>query len=145
MFPILMLSTLHSLPLPIPRHGHKVYKPTWFGLRMQELEVSDVVGDILGWLRKGMAVSGDIGPGLLLLSVLMGKWIHANVAIELGGWLCGLGRCGDVSPVWDLFRNHQGTIDCSHTCHGVLGLLGAMSWERMRVGMLMLMVARIRI
>ena len=127
-FPILMLSTLHSLPPPVPRHGHKVYKPTWFGLRVQELEASDAVGDVLGWLGKGMAVGGDIGPGLSSSSlVLVGKWIHANVAMELGGWLCGLGRCGDANPVWDLFRNRQGTIDCSHTCHGVLGLLGAMN------------------
>jgi len=97
-FPTLALSTLHSLPTPVPRSGQKVCKPAWFHFRTQELEASDAVGDVLGWLGKGVAVSGDSDEGMSQVS--LGKWTHANVATELGAWLRALERCsGDVRPV----------------------------------------------
>ena len=73
-------------------------KPAWFDVRAKELEASDAVWDVLGWLGKGVAVSGDTDEGAS--SVSAGRWTHANVATELGGWLRALDRrSGDVRPV----------------------------------------------
>ncbi|KAG8216677.1 Rad17-domain-containing protein [Butyriboletus roseoflavus] len=97
-FPTLTLSTLHSLPTPVPRNGQKVCKPTWFDVRTKELGASDAVGDVLGWLGKGVVVDGDADQGASSISV--GKWTHTNVATELGGWLRALDRCsGGTGPM----------------------------------------------
>ena len=73
-------------------------KPTWFDVRTRELEASDAVWDVLGWLGKDVAVGGDTDEGESSVSV--GKWTHANVATELGGWLRAFDRCsGDARPV----------------------------------------------
>lgn len=97
-FPTLTLSTLHSLPTPVPRKGQKVCKPVWFDVRTRELEASDAVGDVLGWLGKGVAVGGDADEGASSISV--GKWTHNEVATELGGWLRALDRChGGTKPM----------------------------------------------
>ncbi|KAG6379990.1 Rad17 cell cycle checkpoint protein-domain-containing protein [Boletus reticuloceps] len=98
-FRTLTLSSLHSLPTPVPRSGQKVCKPTWFDVRTRELEASDAVGDVLSWLGKNEAVGRDMDQGALS-SVSAGKWTHANVATELGGWLGALNRCnGDRSKL----------------------------------------------
>ncbi|KAH0835838.1 Rad17 cell cycle checkpoint protein-domain-containing protein [Lanmaoa asiatica] len=97
-FPTLTLSTLHSFPTPVPRNGQKVCKPVWFDVRTRELEASDAVGDVLGWLGQGVAVGGDTDEGASSISV--GKWTHTNVATELGGWLRALDRCrGAAEPI----------------------------------------------
>lgn len=97
-FPTLTLSTLHSLPTPVPRNGQKVCKPTWFDVHTRELEASDAIGDVLRWLGKGVAVGDDaeeVAP-----SISVSKWTHTNVATELGGWLRALDRCsGDIGPM----------------------------------------------
>lgn len=90
-FPTLTLSTLHALPTPVPRNGQKVCKPTWFDVRTRELEASDAVGDVLGWLRKGVVSDDDTDQGALSVSV--GRWTRDTVATELGGWLHALDRC----------------------------------------------------
>lgn len=90
-FPALTLSTLHSLPTPVPRKGQKVCKPTWFDVRTRELQASDAIGDVLGWLGKDVTVDGDSDEGASSASV--GKWTHTSVSTELGGWLRALDRC----------------------------------------------------
>ena len=73
-------------------------KPAWFDVRTKELEASDAVWDVLGWLGKGVVVSGDTDEEAS--SVSAGRWTHANVATELGGWLRALDRRnGDAIPV----------------------------------------------
>jgi cell cycle checkpoint protein len=69
-----------------------VCKPAWFSFHTKELEASDAVGDVLGWLGKGMGVGGDMGEGASPSSV--GRWTHTDVAMEFGGWLRAVDRCG---------------------------------------------------
>lgn len=103
-FPTLTLSTLHALPTPVPRRGQKVCKPVWFDMHTKELEALGGVGDVLGWLGRGVDVSRGHDPGHLgeddeeadeaSSSMSVGRWTYANVATELGGWLGTLDRCG---------------------------------------------------
>lgn len=69
-------------------------KPAWFDVRARELEAADAVGDVLGWLGRGM---DDGASSSSSSSVSVGNWTHANVATELGGWLRALDRCNGVS------------------------------------------------
>ncbi|KAG9313631.1 Rad17 cell cycle checkpoint protein-domain-containing protein [Chiua virens] len=93
-FPALTLSTLHSLPTPVPRRGQKACKPIWFDMRTKELEAWDAVGDVLGWLGKGVeGVDSHTHEDLSTSSsISVGNWTHATVATELGGWLTALDR-----------------------------------------------------
>lgn len=92
-FPTLTLSTLHSLPTPVPRSGQKVCKPSWFDVRTKELDALNAVGDVLGWLGKGVDASHQADGEVSSISV--GRWTYANVGTELGGWLRALDRCND--------------------------------------------------
>ncbi|KAG2156755.1 Rad17 cell cycle checkpoint protein-domain-containing protein [Suillus bovinus] len=83
-FPTLVLSTLHSLPTPVPRKGQKVCKPSWFDVRNKEQDASEGVGDVVTWLAHGGA-DGERAPG---------RWTHADIAVELGGWLRAVDRTG---------------------------------------------------
>ncbi|KAG2117372.1 Rad17 cell cycle checkpoint protein-domain-containing protein [Suillus discolor] len=83
-FPTLALSTLHALPTPVPRKGQKVCKPSWFDVRNKEQDALEGVGDVVTWLGQGGA-SDERAPG---------RWTHANVALELGGWLRAVDRTG---------------------------------------------------
>ncbi|KAG1776322.1 Rad17 cell cycle checkpoint protein-domain-containing protein [Suillus placidus] len=83
-FPTLALSTLHALPTPVPRNGQKVCKPSWFDVRNKEQDALEGVGDVATWLGHGGA-SDEHAPG---------RWTHADVAVELGGWLRAVDRTG---------------------------------------------------
>ncbi|KAG1876848.1 Rad17 cell cycle checkpoint protein-domain-containing protein [Suillus tomentosus] len=83
-FPTLALSTLHALPTPVPRKGQKVCKPSWFDVRNKEQDALEGVGDVMTWLGHGGA-SDERAPG---------RWTHADVALELGGWLRAVDRTG---------------------------------------------------
>ncbi|KAG2343137.1 Rad17-domain-containing protein [Suillus weaverae] len=83
-FPTLALSTLHALPTPVPRKGQKVCKPSWFDVRNKEQDALEGVGDVASWLGHGGA-SDEHAPG---------RWTHADVAVELGGWLRAVDRTG---------------------------------------------------
>lgn len=83
-FPTLALSTLHALPTPVPRKGQKVCKPSWFDMRKKEQDALEGVGDVATWLGHGGA-SDEHAPG---------RWTHADVAVELGGWLRAVDRTG---------------------------------------------------
>ncbi|KAG1902214.1 Rad17 cell cycle checkpoint protein-domain-containing protein [Suillus fuscotomentosus] len=83
-FPTLALSTLHALPTPVPRKGQKVCKPSWFDVRNKEQDALEGVGDVVTWLGHGGA-SDERAPG---------RWTHADVALELGGWLRAVDRTG---------------------------------------------------
>lgn len=85
-FPTLVLSTLHALPTPVPRKGQKVCKPSWFDVRNKEQDAMESVGDVVTWLGHGGANDERV-PG---------RWTHADVAIELGGWLRAVDRIGIV-------------------------------------------------
>ncbi|KAG2064310.1 hypothetical protein BDR04DRAFT_1084552 [Suillus decipiens] len=81
-FPTLVLSTLHALPTPVPRKGQKVCKPSWFDVRNKEHDALEGIGDVVTWLGHGKA-SDECAPG---------RWTHADVAVELGGWLRAVDR-----------------------------------------------------
>lgn len=83
-FPTLALSTLHALPTPVPRKGQKVCKPSWFDVRNKEQDALEGVCDVATWLGHGGA-SDEHAPG---------RWTHADVAVELGGWLRAVDRTG---------------------------------------------------
>lgn len=83
-FPTLVLSTLHALPTPVPRKGQKVCKPSWFDVRNKEQDALEGIGDVATWLGHGGA-SDECAPG---------RWTHADVAVELGGWLRAVDRTG---------------------------------------------------
>jgi cell cycle checkpoint protein len=85
-FPTLALSTLHALPTPVPRKGQKVCKPSWFAVRNKEQEAWEAVGDVTAWLGQGGA-SDERVPG---------RWTHADIAVELGGWLHAVDRSGNA-------------------------------------------------
>jgi len=76
------LSTLHALPIPVPRKGQKVCKPSWFDVRNKEQEAWEGVGDVAAWLGHGGA-SDERAPV---------KWTHEDIAVELGGWLRAVDR-----------------------------------------------------
>ena len=73
-------------------------------MHTKELEALGGVGDVLGWLGRGVDVSRGHDPGHLgeddeeadeaSSSMSVGRWTYANVATELGGWLGTLDRCG---------------------------------------------------
>ncbi|KAG0704979.1 Rad17 cell cycle checkpoint protein-domain-containing protein [Suillus ampliporus] len=85
-FPALALSTLHALPTPVPRKGQKVCKPLWFDVRNKEQGALEGLGDVAAWLGHGWA-SDERAPG---------RWTHANIAVELGGWLRAIDRPGNA-------------------------------------------------
>lgn len=86
-FPTLTLSTLHALPTPVPRKGQKVCKPSWFDVRNKEQAAWGGVEDVATWLGDGG--SDERVPG---------RWIHADIAVELGGWLRATDRFGIAQP-----------------------------------------------
>lgn len=93
-FPTMALSTLHALPTPVPRLGQKVCKPAWFDVRTKELEAWDAVGDVASRLAHvGInSLSGDsLGEDDITPT---GRWTHANIAMEMGGWLRAMGQSG---------------------------------------------------
>ncbi|OAX32204.1 hypothetical protein K503DRAFT_870274 [Rhizopogon vinicolor AM-OR11-026] len=85
-FPTLTLSTLHALPTPVPRKGQKVCKPSWFDVRKKEQAAWEGVGDVAGWLGH-VGASDEHVPG---------RWTHADIAVELGGWLRAADRSNDA-------------------------------------------------
>ncbi|KAG1745261.1 Rad17 cell cycle checkpoint protein-domain-containing protein [Suillus lakei] len=85
-FPTLALSTLHALPTPVPRKGQKVCKPSWFDVRNKEQDALEGLGDVATWLGHGGA-SDERAPG---------RWTHADIAVELGGWLRAVDRPGNA-------------------------------------------------
>ncbi|KAG1876283.1 Rad17 cell cycle checkpoint protein-domain-containing protein [Suillus subluteus] len=94
-FPTLVLSTLHALPTPVPRKGQKVCKPSWFDVRNKEQDAMEGVGDVTTWLGHGGASDEHTS----------GKWTHADVAVELGGWLRAVDRTG--IPQLQVPRTHR--------------------------------------
>jgi len=61
-----------------------VCKPSWFDVRNKEQDALEGVGDVVTWLGHGGA-SDERAPG---------RWTHADVALELGGWLRAVDRTG---------------------------------------------------
>ncbi|KAL4079446.1 Rad17 cell cycle checkpoint protein-domain-containing protein [Scleroderma citrinum] len=89
-FPTLALSTLHALPIPVPRLGQKVCKPAWFDIRARELEACSAVGDVACWLASGKASGvGHLGDDSAEnpQGFSRGHWTYTSIATELGGWL----------------------------------------------------------
>ncbi|KAF9225947.1 hypothetical protein BS17DRAFT_572394 [Gyrodon lividus] len=104
-FSTLILSTLHSLPTPVLRTGQKVCKPRWFDARAREMGAWDAAGDVLGWLGRGGAgggrggIGGEGGEGEEVALTCIGKWTHASVVTELGGWLRAVDRYNTTGPI----------------------------------------------
>ncbi|KAL1701342.1 Rad17 cell cycle checkpoint protein-domain-containing protein [Schizophyllum commune] len=73
-FHLLSLGTMHSLPCPVPRKGHKMFKPYFFEALNKEKEAYDGVRDVRGWLEdkwsrndvvtslSGVLKARDLGP-----------------------------------------------------------------------------------
>ncbi|TRM58560.1 Rad17 cell cycle checkpoint protein-domain-containing protein [Schizophyllum amplum] len=66
-FHLLALGTMHSLPTPVPRKGHKQYKPYFFEALSKEKDAYDGVRDVRSWLED--------------------KWSRTDVITGLGGVL----------------------------------------------------------
>ncbi|KAL1690461.1 Rad17 cell cycle checkpoint protein-domain-containing protein [Schizophyllum commune] len=73
-FHLLSLGTMHSLPCPVPRRGHKMFKPYFFDALNKEKEAHDGVRDVRGWLED--------------------KWSRNDVVTSLGGVL----KARDIGP-----------------------------------------------
>ncbi|KAL1662981.1 Rad17 cell cycle checkpoint protein-domain-containing protein [Schizophyllum commune] len=73
-FHLLSLGTMHSLPCPVPRKGHKMFKPYFFEALNKEKEAHDGVRDVRGWLED--------------------KWSRNDVVTSLGGVL----KARDLGP-----------------------------------------------
>ncbi|KAI6019829.1 Rad17 cell cycle checkpoint protein-domain-containing protein [Pisolithus orientalis] len=109
-FPTLALSTLHALPTPVPRLGQKVCKPAWFDVRTRELQAWDAVGDVASWLAHAdtSPSPGDAGDNWGMDdTVSIGRWTHANIVMELGGWLRAMDRSGFSLGRHALPRSHK--------------------------------------
>ncbi|KAI6043951.1 Rad17 cell cycle checkpoint protein-domain-containing protein [Pisolithus marmoratus] len=109
-FPTLALSTLHALPTPVPRLSQKVCKPAWFDIRTKELQAWDAVGDIASWLTHVAAnsSSGDTSHSWGKDDVTsIGRWTHADIAMELGGWLRAMDQSGSSLDGHALPRSHR--------------------------------------
>ncbi|KAI6129591.1 Rad17 cell cycle checkpoint protein-domain-containing protein [Pisolithus croceorrhizus] len=106
-FPTLALSTLHALPTPVPRLGQQVCKPAWFDARTKELEAWDAVGDVVSRLAHvgNNSLSGDsLGEDD---TTSTGRWTHANIAMELGGWLRAMDQSGSSMGGLALPKSHR--------------------------------------
>lgn len=76
-FPVLILSILHSLPTALPQCGQKVCQPTWLDIRTGGVEHGR---RCFRAVRKRTSSRWQYTPRVI---VVVGKWMHASVATEL--------------------------------------------------------------
>jgi cell cycle checkpoint protein len=69
---VLALSTVHSLPSPVPRRSQKFAKPTFFDVRKKEIEAWNSLCDVRAWMS---AAGGS------------GAWSLTTISTELGAVL----------------------------------------------------------
>lgn len=74
-------------------------KPAWFETRARELEGRGAIEDVSRWLSRGGANHTRTHDGLVCEeeSGSMGRWTHANIVMELGGWLKAMDRCTSLA------------------------------------------------
>ncbi|KAL1747170.1 Rad17 cell cycle checkpoint protein-domain-containing protein [Schizophyllum fasciatum] len=91
-FHLLALGTMHSLPTPVPRNGHKMYKPYFFEALSKEKEAYDGVRDVRGWLE--VRRNPETGSVMMFLRCVQDKWSRTDTVTAIGGIL----KARDAGP-----------------------------------------------